>query len=880
MKSYTDIVNREYKIRKKKSFLAVIGIFIGVLLLTSVLGVLSYERERKLNQVNYWGEYDVKFDYNEDAKDIISKLDKNSYVDVYGQYSKGEASADKLEKNIYAVMIDDKIINDIAKKALDYYKITIPSEKNKVLASNRLKDSGVKKGDKINIEGADYIVDGFFEYYDYMVLGHFNGKQGENVTTLTRTYGDRKTIENNIDELSKNIGYFTDEQTEDYYEPYPYRMVNGERLSRIYGINNTERYIELGIIVVIMFITIITSYGLMNYALTDKIKQFGILRCIGATPKQIRTLVYKEIFMTSIMAIIPAIIVGYGVSAITVLYLNSKAFFTSYGAEFGINIEVVLLVIGVSILTIFLATVNPARKASKVSPIEGVKSNYKANIKPKKYRITKFIRRIFGIEADIAYRNLRAKSSIFWVSTILLIVSFVGFVTMTFFMQGMMDATTYSLDGQYEFGAGIYLSDEKKEESMITEGMEASKAREYINDYNKKSFNEFYKNSKDKLDWLEKYTDKVIEYNDSLRLDDILFEGLQLKEGIKGEDYHIYNVEDGIDKTELGILAIDEDFFNIIKDEIKGPYENISYEDFKDSAIVVDRISQNMKFEIEQIIDYKKGDSLNIRIPYKEAMPEELEYDRESNKYIFKENFTKIYKENSISKSIPIIGEIQEVNIPIQSHYFGNSGVYILVSDEFVEKNIEDFSIREVDNYYRNNYSFDLKKGVNKEEFIKAYEKIFSEDYLFNGEENLKQMNEVMGVMKTVFYGFLAMLIIILIMSIMINKKLTLESRRAEYGGLLALGMEKSAITRTILYEGIIQFIIVVAVAIPLTSMIAEGIVIYFRVNSMPIESSDISIMLYSIAIVGVILVTIITSLLPMQMFKKFDMVEMMKGDE
>ena len=124
------------------------------------------------------------------------------------------------------------------------------------------------------------------------------------------------------------------------------------------------------------------------------------------------------------------------------------------------------------------------------------------------------------------------------------------------------------------------------------------------------------------------------------------------------------------------------------------------------------------------------------------------------------------------------------------------------------------------------------------------------------------------------------MLIIILIMSIMINKKLTLESRRAEYGGLLALGMEKSAITRTIFYEGIIQFIIVVAVAIPLTSMIAEGIVIYFRVNSMPIESSDISIMLYSIAIVGVILVTIITSLLPMQMFKKFDMVEMMKGDE
>ena len=62
----------------------------------------------------------------------------------------------------------------------------------------------------------------------------------------------------------------------------------------------------------------------------------------------------------------------------------------------------ILVSIAISVLTIFISTYIPARRASKITAIDAIRQTHDVKLTKRKVRTLPFIRKIFGVEAEIA----------------------------------------------------------------------------------------------------------------------------------------------------------------------------------------------------------------------------------------------------------------------------------------------------------------------------------------------------------------------------------------------------------------------------------------------------------------------------------------------
>ena len=86
------------------------------------------------------------------------------------------------------------------------------------------------------------------------------------------------------------------------------------------------------------------------------------------------------------------------------------------------------------IITIFISASIPAKKASKISPIEAIRLNDDIKIKGKKVKSPKFIKKLFGIEGDIAYKNMRRNKKKYRITVVSLFISIVLFIAFSGYM--------------------------------------------------------------------------------------------------------------------------------------------------------------------------------------------------------------------------------------------------------------------------------------------------------------------------------------------------------------------------------------------------------------------------------------------------------------
>ena len=151
--------------------------------------------------------------------------------------------------------------------------------------------------------------------------------------------------------------------------------------------------------------------------LAQKQELFGMVRCIGTTPKQVMRLVRKEALNWCRFAI-PLGVVG-GIVLVWVLCFIlrqlSPEFFGGMPA-FSISYPSVIAGIVVGLLTVLLAARSPAKKASKVSPLAAVSGNANDLQPVKKAANTKF----FKIETSLGIHHAKASKKNF----ILMIGSF------------------------------------------------------------------------------------------------------------------------------------------------------------------------------------------------------------------------------------------------------------------------------------------------------------------------------------------------------------------------------------------------------------------------------------------------------------------------
>ena len=465
MKILNRLTIKNLKLNKKRTMVTIIGIILATTLITSITTLVSSFRKsmieyQKVTQGNY------HYQYINLQKNDLKKLENNTNIEK--TFITQNVGYIKLE-NAYIFTKPYASIIEFSKEALENLNIQLfegrfPQNSNEILIEKEMNIMGKldwKIGDEVEL--------------------NISKTQNDSSKTndLIKTYKIVGTIAKPIDNIetvqSQNytiISYLDNIQNENINVFVRYKnLINNKEINQYeYKENNTLVSLESGKIegdmsfaylIAIIFIAIIivaSVYCIRNsfeISITERIQQYGILSSIGATSKQLSYNVFFESFILGLIAIPIGII--FGISLIFILISMVKQFFGSnlFGIDFLFDINVMSIVITIFFdsLTIYLVARKTAKKAAKITIIEAIRSNQDIKINAKKMKYPHFIKSIFGIGGEIAYKNLKRNNKKYRTTIISIIVSIMLFVSISSFTQYAFK----SLDS-YKLNYNVFIS--------------------------------------------------------------------------------------------------------------------------------------------------------------------------------------------------------------------------------------------------------------------------------------------------------------------------------------------------------------------------------------------------------------------------------------
>ena len=194
------------------------------------------------------------------------------------------------------------------------------------------------------------------------------------------------------------------------------------------------------VIAIIVFTSIFVIRNSFSISASERTREFGMLRSIGATSLQIRSAMYFEALIIAIAGIILGTAVG--IIAILCLVQIVNALTTELfiaddmnGIRVVIPFWIFVIVYALTFVVVFLSCRSSARRAAKISPIEALRGVYDTKVKNKKLKTSKLIQKYFGIGGVIADKNLRRSRKKYRTTVISLIVSIATFVGLASFLN-------------------------------------------------------------------------------------------------------------------------------------------------------------------------------------------------------------------------------------------------------------------------------------------------------------------------------------------------------------------------------------------------------------------------------------------------------------
>ena len=184
------------------------------------------------------------------------------------------------------------------------------------------------------------------------------------------------------------------------------------------------------------FSLIIIIHNAFAVSMNARIHQFGIFSSIGATPKQIRACLLQEAAVLCAGPLIAGTLLGIAGSA-GLLYLVDAYIGSDVPGRhpliFGYHPLVLALTLLVTIITIWISAWLPARRLSRLTPLEAIKNTGELQLKRRKN--PRLLPLLFGIEGELAGSALKAQKKALRTASLSLIVSFLAFALMQCFFS-------------------------------------------------------------------------------------------------------------------------------------------------------------------------------------------------------------------------------------------------------------------------------------------------------------------------------------------------------------------------------------------------------------------------------------------------------------
>lgn len=470
------LTKRHLKLNRKRTIVSIIGIALSTALIFAVsIAVLSFQDLAIRAAYETSGKHEVQFtdvqfnnvkyiEENSNTKDVMySKLIGYSKLDVDEKASK---------QNIQITAYDQKAFENYPSALLEG---ELPKSNSEIVISDNINEkigTNYKVGDKITLNPTlengkattkTYTITGILDptytergYADSFAAFTFLDKSdltSSDAVDVGVTFNNRSQIKESVKEMASAIG-----ATSENYD-YNNTLLVWTGNSSSSTVNDFLYAIAAFVIVLIIIGSVAVIYNAFAISVNERKKQFGILASVGATPKQIKKMVFKESGIMGLYGIPLGLLIGYLGMLITFQFINSFIFASVINiGDFSFNVVIspVILAITVAlvIVTILISAYIPAKKASKVAPIEAIRLTNDIKITGKKVKTSKLTKKLFGIEGAIALKNLkrnrkRYRTTIF--SLFISIVLFISFSTIILYSFDLSDQRLGKADYDFYF---------------------------------------------------------------------------------------------------------------------------------------------------------------------------------------------------------------------------------------------------------------------------------------------------------------------------------------------------------------------------------------------------------------------------------------------
>lgn len=191
-----------------------------------------------------------------------------------------------------------------------------------------------------------------------------------------------------------------------------------------------------GAVGVVGFIILVGSvsliYNAFTISLAERTKALGLLASTGATKKQKRASVLYEALAIGVVSIPLGALAGYFGMYVTFLVIDGfieNVFGVSQPLHLVFSPAVFCISALAAALILYLSAALPAAKAAKITPLEAIRQEGEVRVNRRSLRTRPFLRRCFGIEGELAAKNMKRSYRRYLATLLSLTISVVLFLT-------------------------------------------------------------------------------------------------------------------------------------------------------------------------------------------------------------------------------------------------------------------------------------------------------------------------------------------------------------------------------------------------------------------------------------------------------------------
>lgn len=208
--------------------------------------------------------------------------------------------------------------------------------------------------------------------------------------------------------------------------------------------------VYLAVVVLVCFSLILVIHNAFAVSMNGRIHQFGIFSSIGATPAQIRICLLQEAVVLALVPILLGLLLGIGLSYATVRAMGIMAANLVGGRkmDFCVSPVILALIFLLSVSTVLISAWLPARKLSRLTPLEASRGTGELQLRRKRNALV--LSTLFGMEGELAGNALKAQKKALRTTSLSLTLSFLGFMLMQCFFTLSGISTQHSYFEAYQ----------------------------------------------------------------------------------------------------------------------------------------------------------------------------------------------------------------------------------------------------------------------------------------------------------------------------------------------------------------------------------------------------------------------------------------------